>query len=119
MSTVSTDTEASAAVRRKRSGAQTLVIGLSIAIAVGTLGSGLSSWFWERHDDSPVTREVFGGISPALYWAFYVITPVLIIIGAFLFAARTRNWERGKPDNRATTAANFKRRFTDFRAGVY
>ena len=36
--------------------------------------------------------------------------PVLIVFGAVLFAQRMRNWERGAPDNRATTAKNVKRR---------
>ena len=30
-----------------------------------------------------------------------------------------KNWERGAPDNRATTPKNFKRRLADFRAGIY
>ena len=30
-----------------------------------------------------------------------------------------KNWERGAPDNRATTRKNVKKRFEDFRAGVY
>ena len=36
-----------------------------------------------------------------------------------LFANRVKNWERGGPDNRATTPKNVKRRMADFRAGVY
>src|SRR6185436_10489411 len=47
------------------------------------------------------------------------VVPILIIYGAVLFSQRTRNWERGKPDNRATTAKNVKKRLKDFRAGVY
>ena len=45
--------------------------------------------------------------------------PALIIYGAILFADRMKNWERGAPDNRATTRKNVKKRFEDFRAGVY
>ena len=30
-----------------------------------------------------------------------------------------QNWERGQPDNRATTPKNVERRLEDFRAGVY
>ena len=39
--------------------------------------------------------------------------------GAFEFAKRVQNWERGAPDRRRTTKANVKRRLADFRAGVY
>ena len=44
---------------------------------------------------------------------------MLLVYGAVLFSYRVRNWERGRPDNRATTSKNVKRRFADFRAGVY
>ncbi len=36
-----------------------------------------------------------------------------------MFAQRTKNWERGGPDDRSTTPKNVKRRMADFRAGVY
>jgi Fe-S oxidoreductase/nitrate reductase gamma subunit len=94
-----------------------LVIGLAFAIVTGI--SGIGSAVFDQHDDNPVTREVFGGIPGALKVAFYVITPVLLVYGAVLFSQRVKNWTRGKPDNRATTAKNVKRRLTDFRAGVY
>ena len=45
--------------------------------------------------------------------------PILIVYGAVLFAQRTRNWERGRPDRRATTKRNVKRRFEDVRAGLW
>jgi Fe-S oxidoreductase/nitrate reductase gamma subunit len=119
MSASTTATEASAGPSRKRLTPSNIVIGLGVAFALVTLGSGLSSALWERHDHSEQTREVFGGIPRPLFWAFYLIVPVLIIAGSILFSNRTRNWERGKPDNRRTTPANAKRRFADFRAGVY
>ena len=62
---------------------------------------------------------MFGGIPDALKITFYILTPVLLVYGAVLFAQRVKNWERGKPDNRATTSKNVKRRMADFRAGVY
>ncbi len=70
-------------------------------------------------DHSSITREVFDGIPTALVTIFYIVVPILLIYGAVLFSQRTRNWERGKPDNRATTSKNFKKRLKDFRAGVY
>ena len=45
--------------------------------------------------------------------------PALSIFGSLLFFFFIKNWERGAPDNRATTRKNVKKRFEDFRAGVY
>ena len=70
-------------------------------------------------EKSSIHREVFGDIPDALKMTFYIVIPVLLVYGAVLFAYRVRNWERGAPDNRATTAENVKRRLDDFRAGVY
>jgi Fe-S oxidoreductase/nitrate reductase gamma subunit len=36
-----------------------------------------------------------------------------------MFAMRVKNWQRGTPDDRRTTPQNAKRRFEDFRSGVY
>ncbi|MEI7592912.1 MAG: (Fe-S)-binding protein [Actinomycetes bacterium] len=104
-----------------RKNASKYVIGFGIAFAVVTLLSGISSWVFEKSqvDESGVTREVFAGIPASLVTIFYIVVPILIIYGAVLFSERTRNWERGKPDNRATTTKNVKRRLKDFRAGVY
>jgi len=44
---------------------------------------------------------------------------MLLIWGAFKFADRVRNWERGAPDRRRTTKKNVKNRLRDFRAGAY
>lgn len=96
-----------------------IILGIGIAFAVFTLASGISSWFWPREDESEITRHAFEGIPGVIFWTFYISVPLMIILGAVMFANRTRNWERGKPDNRSTTAKNAKRRFADFRAGVY
>jgi Fe-S oxidoreductase/nitrate reductase gamma subunit len=95
------------------------VLGLGVLIAVVTLASGIAGATFGFHDDSPIGREVFGGIGGGLELAFYTVTPVLLVYGAFAFAQRVKNWERGAPDRRATTAKNVKRRLADFRAGVY
>jgi len=42
-----------------------------------------------------------------------------LIWGSLRFADRIRNWERGAPDKRKTTAKNAKRRLADYRSGVY
>ncbi|MCD9624539.1 heterodisulfide reductase-related iron-sulfur binding cluster [Rhabdothermincola salaria] len=94
-----------------------LIIGIAFAAVTGI--SGIASAVFDQHDDSTVTREVFGGIPSAVKITFYVIIPVLLVYGAVLFSHRVQNWTRGKPDNRSTTSKNVKRRLADFRAGVY
>ncbi|MDP6648703.1 MAG: heterodisulfide reductase-related iron-sulfur binding cluster [Acidimicrobiales bacterium] len=94
-------------------------IGLGILVALFTAASGIAATVNGWHDDSEITREVFGNIPDALKVTFYTVIPVLIVYGAVLFANRMKNWERGAPDNRSTNAHNAKRRFSDFRAGVY
>ncbi|MBC8364182.1 MAG: 4Fe-4S dicluster domain-containing protein [Actinobacteria bacterium] len=94
-------------------------IGLGVLVALFTAASGIAATVNGWHDDSEITREVFGNIPDALKVTFYTVIPVLIVYGAVLFANRMKNWERGTPDNRSTTAGNAKRRFGDFRAGVY
>jgi hypothetical protein len=108
-------------MNRTRGNASKLVLGIGIAFAIITLLSGVAGWVFEdsQVDHSFVTREVFEGIPTALITIFYIVVPILIIYGAVLFTQRTKNWERGKPDNRATTAKNIKRRLKDFRAGAY
>ncbi|HAQ23015.1 MAG TPA: iron-sulfur protein, partial [Acidimicrobiaceae bacterium] len=95
------------------------VIGLGVLVALFTALSGVASVVNGFHDDSPITREVFANVPGSLKLAFYTVIPVLIVYGAVLFAARTRNWQRGAPDDRSTKPSNAKRRFTDFRSGVY
>jgi len=96
-----------------------IVIGLGLTVAAVTVVSGIASAVFQQHDDSPVTREVFGNIPSSLKLAFYLVIPAMIIYGAVMFSHRTRNWERGRPDNRSTTTKNVKKRARDFRAGVY
>ncbi len=97
-----------------------LVIGLGIAFAVFTVLSGVLPLITEWHDDSPVQREVFTNIPGPLQLAFYTVIPVMLAWGAFRFADRVKNWERGRPaPTRRTTMRNAQRRFGDYRAGVY
>ena len=96
---------------------------LSIAIGIGmgvfTMVSGIVPQFTKWHDHSEVSREVFDGIPGPLQAAFYAILPIMLVWGAFQFADRVRNWERGAPDRRRTTPKNAKNRLKDYRAGVY
>ncbi len=96
-----------------------LVVALGVAIAAFTVASGIAPSLTGFHDDSTITREVFGNIPDPLKVAFYTLVPVLLVYGAVLFANRVKNWERGRPDNRRTTPRNLRRRLADFRAGVY
>ncbi|MFZ9580036.1 MAG: respiratory nitrate reductase subunit gamma, partial [Ilumatobacteraceae bacterium] len=88
---------------------------MAVFIAVSGVLPLITGW----KSDSPIHREVFGGIPGPLKLAFYTVIPVLVLWGSLRFADRIRNWERGAPDRRRTTAANAKRRLADFRAGVY
>jgi Fe-S oxidoreductase/nitrate reductase gamma subunit len=96
-----------------------IVIGIGVLFAAVVVASGIAATALQWHDDSPVSREVFGNIPSAWKLVFYTVLPVLIVYGAILFSQRTRNWERGAPDNRRTTSKNLARRLKDFRAGVY
>jgi Fe-S oxidoreductase/nitrate reductase gamma subunit len=96
-----------------------LVIGLGAGIALFTALSGVVSQITGWHDDAEVQREVFGNIPSAVKLAFYIVIPMVILYGSFMFAMRVKNWQRGTPDDRRTTPQNAKRRFEDFRSGVY
>ncbi len=45
--------------------------------------------------------------------------PVVLAWGAFQFADRMKNWERGGPAQRRTTLENAKKRAKRYRAGAY
>jgi Fe-S oxidoreductase/nitrate reductase gamma subunit len=102
-----------------RFGPRHAVIGLGVLFAALILASGIAGGMEGWDDDSPITREVFSGIPGALQVVFYTITPLLVVWGAFAFANRVRNWQRGGPDTRSLTFRNAKRRAADFRAGAY
>ena len=96
-----------------------VVLAIWVGFAIVTAVSGVTGVIFGFHDDSPIAREVFGGIPGALKLAFYVVTPVMIVAAGVLFTQRVRNYERGQPDRRETTAKNVGRRLRDFRAGMY
>jgi Fe-S oxidoreductase/nitrate reductase gamma subunit len=107
------------ATGRQRVRPHQLAIGFGVAIAVFTLVSGIIPQITGWHNDNAIHREVFDNIPGPLQVAFYTVIPALIVWGAFRFADRMKNWERGAPDRRRTTTKNAKRRMRDFRAGVY
>ena len=104
---------------RRRVRPHQFVLALGVFAALFTLLSGVTPLFTGWHDDSPIAREVFGGVPDPLIVAFYTVIPVLLVYVAYLFSLRVRNWERGTPDGRRTTIGNARRRADDYRAGVY
>ena len=95
-----------------------LVIGIGIGMGVFIIASGILPLATGWENDNAVHRKVFGNIPGPLKIAFYTVMPAMIVWGAFVFADRVRNWERGVSDRRRTTPKNAKRRLADFRAGV-
>ncbi len=96
-----------------------LVIAIGVFMGVFTLVSGVLPQITDWRGEKSPSREVFEGIPGPLQIAFYTVVPAMLVWGAFAFADRVRNWERGAPDRRRTTPKNAKRRLADFRAGVY
>src|SRR3954447_10886637 len=95
------------------------VIAIGIFMAVFTVVSGIFPLITDWHGDSGITRETFSFIPGPLQIAFYTVVPAMIVWGAFAFADRAKNWERGGPDRRRTPPKSAKRRLADSRAGVY
>ncbi|HUF33607.1 MAG TPA: heterodisulfide reductase-related iron-sulfur binding cluster [Acidimicrobiales bacterium] len=105
--------------KRPKVKASSVALAVGIGFSIVTIGSWVAATLFHFETDDPVHRTVFGNIPDAWVLAFYSVTPVLLIWGAWHFSLRVRNWERGAPDRRATTKANVGRRLKDFRAGVY
>ncbi|MEK7423627.1 MAG: heterodisulfide reductase-related iron-sulfur binding cluster [Actinomycetota bacterium] len=111
--------ESGPASGRKRIKPHQLVIAIGCFMGVFTLVSGVLPLITGWHTEKTPSREVFDGIPGPLQVAFYTVIPAMLVWGAFAFADRVKNWERGAPDRRRTTSKNIKRRLADFRAGAY
>ena len=97
-----------------------VVIAVGVLFGLGiTWGSWLAATIFDFHEESTIHREVFGNIPDAWVLIFYTVTSILILYGAWNFSLRTRNWERGAPDDRRTTTKTFRRRRDSFLKGVY
>ena len=48
-----------------------IVIGIGVLVAAVTLASGIAATVFEFHDESPITRPVFGNIPSAWKLVFY------------------------------------------------
>ncbi|HEX7167031.1 MAG TPA: heterodisulfide reductase-related iron-sulfur binding cluster, partial [Acidimicrobiales bacterium] len=96
-----------------------VILGLGVLLGVITAFSGILATLMGWHDESPVTREVFGNIPSAFKGIFYTVLSMLFVGSAYLFSQRAQNWERGRPDRREINGKNAKRRAGAYRSGVY
>jgi Fe-S oxidoreductase/nitrate reductase gamma subunit len=96
-----------------------LVLGAGVLAAMVFVGSGIVPALVDWHDESDVSREVFGNIPGAVKALFYVLVGLAALAVGLLASNRVRNWERGQADDRRTTPANLKRRLADYRDGVW
>jgi Fe-S oxidoreductase/nitrate reductase gamma subunit len=113
------DHDAPASTGPRRLKPHQLSLALGIGMGAFIVVSGILPQITKWKNDNAIHREVFQNIPGPLQIAFYTVIPALVVWGSFRFADRMKNWERGRPTTRRTTKTNAKRRFADFRAGVY
>ncbi len=120
MSAATDSPEADAATQSpKRFKPNQLALVLFTFAGVFTLVSGVIPQITGWENDNAVHRTVFVNIPGPIQIVFYTVIPVLLIWVGIMFSFRMKNWERGAPSQRHTTAKNAKQRLKDFRAGVY
>jgi Fe-S oxidoreductase/nitrate reductase gamma subunit len=96
-----------------------VVVAVSILTAIVFVLSGILPDVTGWHEDSPVSREVFGNIPTPIRVVFYTLVALLALVVGWLAALRVKNWERGRPDDRSTRKDNAGRRIGAFRSGVW
>ena len=96
-----------------------IVLAVGVGFGLFTAASGVVPSIVEWHDDSEVSREVFGNVPTPLKVVLYATLAVGFALVGWLSSMRVRNWERGRPDNRRTTPRNAKRRAEHYRAGTW
>src|SRR3954462_6190962 len=104
---------------RLRVKAHNVVLAIGVLAAAGAIASGIMPRVTHWEDTSEIQRHLFINIPDPLYWAFYITIASMLMATAWLISLRVRNYERGQSDDRRTTKENAKRRFGDFRAGVW
>jgi Fe-S oxidoreductase/nitrate reductase gamma subunit len=96
-----------------------IAIALGIGIALFTVISGILPMITDWHNENDIHRVVLGDVPGPLKVVFYTVIPLVLAWGAFRFADRMKNWERGRPAQRRTRTDNAKQRAERYRAGVY
>ncbi len=96
-----------------------LVLAVGGIAAVATVVSGILPRVTGWHTTATVTREPFGDVPDALYWAFYATAAAMLFVCAWLISLRVRNYERGGSDDRRTHRGNLHTRLRDLRSGLW
>jgi len=91
-----------------------VIEGLGIAGALGTLGLGLLGTL-PAHPHFDVGREVFGNIPDFVQVVFYIGIAAFIWLSAHLFALRAKTWGLGRPEQRR---GQWSRRLNRLAAGL-
>ena len=66
-------------MERQRIRPHRAVIGLGVLVALFTAGSGLAAAITGFHDDSPITREVFGNVPGAVSYTHLTLPTILLV----------------------------------------
>jgi Fe-S oxidoreductase len=99
--------------RRRRSSTTILLI-----LAFAAFPATLLLWWMGTlpgHNLPEVGREVFGNIPGALQAVFYVGVGAFLSLALYLFAERSRNWERGDSESRT---GRWRERLRNLRVGL-
>jgi len=75
------------------------ILYISLGAASGTLFLWLASYAFPE-GEIEIGRAVFGNIPKFIQYSFYLTTISTILISGYLFSLRSRNWERGLPEQR-------------------
>src|SRR6266542_3459579 len=86
MSTHDTASNGTPARGPKRIRPYQLVVGIGIFMGLFTVVSGVLPQITKWHTEKFPSREVFDGVPGPVQVAFYTIVPVMLVVGAFLFA---------------------------------
>ena len=95
-----------------------LVLTLGLLFAALVAGSWIAASVEGAHDPHGVTRRVFFDVPTPMEALFYTALIFTLVTVSWLFFVRVQNWERGQPDDRATTRANRGRRVASLRHGL-
>src|ERR1700735_4650720 len=103
---------------RRRPSPSQLVLTLGLLFAALVAASWIAASLEGAHDPNAVPRPVVFDVPAPMEALFYTALIFLLVTVSWLFFVRVQNWERGQPDNRATTKANRARRIRNLRHGL-